>query len=207
MIPSGDLTPISTLPLWVFKIDRRSPQRDTYWEDLETGYITYLRPEHGTFVDEQHLSDFRRFRSARSAPPPTSVVSLLKRPQSTLTREETHLLDTQHLRTVHASDDYVLVHAGQQDVNFKELFEEANPDNFDPNARMEAAAAAINGFAPPPAVKQIRMRRLGTRDGGETPDFPVLDKLVIEKRSSIYSDNPLFNPTAAAATTHKSARW
>ncbi|KAH9253305.1 hypothetical protein BASA81_008656 [Batrachochytrium salamandrivorans] len=209
----GDTTPISQLPIWVFKIDRASENRDTYWEDLETGQVSFLRPALGTFVDEQHLSDFRRFNSS------SSFSSGAKRHHhassnsrsTTSFRQggdyvETHLLDTHNLKPIRPNQDFALVGGLQQDVNLQELFSEANPDNFDPSTRMEAAAAAINGQAPPPTVRQIRMRRMETRDGGETPDFPVLDEHVIEKKSVQYSDNPLFNPTPPSEPK-RASRW
>jgi len=159
-------------PLWD---TQRDPETgDFYWSDLETGRVCFQRPEIGTFVFEVPLRDFRRANKIRSKQ--SSRVSSRKSVKSSLT--------TKSMRVIRRDDDFGIVSADSSDLNFDELFgANTSPTHFDAGALLDVGS---------PTAKPMNMRRLSTRDGVETPEFPEVDEETILANSTIATDNPMF---------------
>jgi len=169
-----------TDPLWETLFDS---DLKVFWTDLETGKVAYIRPEKGTFISEIPLKDFRRAATKHQ-----SRASIRK---STATQKST--LSRKSMRVVKRDDDFGIVSADSSDLDFEKLFGNASPAHFDAGAMYGVGATnSTTSVKSTPITPVLEHRRLSTRDGGETPDFPVLDEEAVLAQSTIVTDNPLF---------------
>ena len=182
---SQHVAPKTNDPIWETLFDPTTGE--AYYTDIETGKVCFVRPEKGTFVSELPLREFRRANR---------IESKKSRQSSRTTRPS-----TKSMRIVKRDDDFGIVSGDTGDFNFEELFGAQSPAQFDAGAMLaiggsfsSASSASPSSPKPGSAVtpKPVETRRLSTRDGGETPDFPVLDEAIILAQSSIATDNPLF---------------
>ena len=191
-----------TDPIWETKYDQETGE--LYWVDIETGHVAYFRPQKGTFVSEAPLRDFRKYTQ-----PPTKKstgrLSSQHSIKSMNSSQTTKSINRRSMKLVKRAEDFAIVSGEQGDLNFSELFGSVAPTQFDAGALFGAGEVSNSTLTSKPssssspssqtqadAPKIINMRRLSTRDGGETPDFPIIEEEVIVSKSTMVTDNPLF---------------
>lgn len=143
-----------------------------YWENLESGQIAYFRPSKGVFLSESPLREFRRHIEQDPQTSYSKRHSSVKSMRSTQTTKSIKAKSTKRLSVV-----------GDQDLDSENAFSESNPEQYDAGALLNSQSTN---------KKSVEMRRLSTRDGVETPEFPVLKEEEVRMETTMATENPLF---------------